>query len=114
MDRRRELKEQYKQMKPEMGIIIVRSKKDNKAFMETSNNLKGYINKTKFQLELGSHLNDELQKHWNDQGEENFIIEILETLEYDKDESKTDYSKELEVMKYIWTEKLAKENVEFY
>ena len=101
-------------MKPDMGIFKVQSKIDNKSFLETSQNLKGYINRTRFQLNSGNHPNKELQNEWKKEGEENFIIEILEILEYDKDESKTDYGEELEVMKYVWQEKLGKENVEFY
>ena len=47
-------------------------------------------------------------------GPDNFVIEILENLEYDKDESKTDYSEELEVLQMIWEEKLSRENMLFY
>ncbi len=41
-------------------------------------------------------------------------MEILEKLDYDKDESKTDYKDELALLKMIWTEKLSAENVSFY
>jgi hypothetical protein len=114
LDRKKELKEQYKQMRPDMGIFIVRSNKTNKCFIVTSQNLNGYINRTRFQLNSGGHPNEELQREWKEYGEENFTIEILERLKYDKDESKTDYSEELEVMKFVWKEKLAEENIEFY
>lgn len=114
MNRKKELKEEYKQMKPDMGIFILQSKKDNKAFIETTQNLKGYINRTKFQLGAGNHPNIELQRDWKEQGADNFTIEILETIEYDKDELKTDYSEELEVLEFVWEEKLAEENIEFY
>lgn len=107
MDRRRELKEQYKQMKSEMGIFAVRSKDNSVCFLETTQNLKGKMNRTKFQLQNGSHPNKEMQTEWNQRGESDFIIEILEKLEYDKDDdSKTDYSEELFIMKMLWEEKL--------
>ena len=89
-----------------MGIFQVKSKVSNKILLDTSQNLKGYINRTRFQLNAGSHPNVELQREWKEEGEDSFIIEILEILEYDKDESKTDYKEELEVMKYVWKEKL--------
>lgn len=114
MDRKRELKLQYKQMKPQMGIFIIRSKVNNKCFLKTTQDLRGVINGTKVRLEGGFHPNRELQKEWKEFGLENFTIEILENLEYDKDESKTDYSEELEVLQMIWEEKLAGENMEFY
>ncbi|TJX15172.1 GIY-YIG nuclease family protein [Tissierella creatinini] len=114
MDRKKELKEQYKQMKPDMGIFTVRSNISNKAYLGISQNLNGYINRTLFQLKLGSHPNMELQKDWKEYGADNFTVEIIEILEYDKDESKTDYSEELAVLKMIWEEKLVKENKELY
>jgi len=38
----------------------------------------------------------------------------LEKLEYDKDETKTDYSEELALLKMIWEEKLLQRGVELY
>lgn len=114
MDRKKELKLQYKQMKPQMGIFIVRSKVNNKCFIRTTQDLRGVINGTKVRLEGGSHPNRELQMEWKDFGSENFTIEILENLEYDKDESKTDYTEDLTLLQMIWEEKLASENMEFY
>jgi hypothetical protein len=112
--RRKELIEQYKQMKPEMGIFRIRSKITNKCFLETSQNLKGKINSTKFQLNAGAHPNRELQQEWKAHGEEQFHIEVLELLKYDKDEAKTDYSEELSILKLVWEEKLRDEKMEFY
>lgn len=114
MDRKKELKMQYKQMKPQMGIFIIRSRVNNKCFLKVTQDLRGVINGTKVRLEGGFHPNRELQKEWKEFGPENFTIEILENLEYDKDESKTDYSAELEVLQMLWEEKLTGENMEFY
>lgn len=112
--RKKELIEQYKQMKSLMGIFIIRSKVSHKCYIQSTQDLKGVINSTKFKLEAGNHPFLELQKEWNDFGSGNFIIEILENLEYDKDESKTDYTEDLALLRLIWEEKLAKENMEFY
>jgi hypothetical protein len=114
MDRKKELKEQYRQMKPEMGAFIIRSNSSKKCSIESTKNLKGSINGAKFKLESGNHPNRELQNNWNQLGSENFKIEVLEKLQYDKDESKTDYTEELALMKMIWEEKLSKEGFEFY
>jgi len=112
--RKKELIQQYKQMKPRMGIFIIRSKCNNKCYIQTTQNLRGVINGAKVRLVNAMHPNRELQKEWTDFGPENFTIEILENLEYDKDESKTDYTEELAVLQMIWEEKLANENMEFY
>lgn len=113
MDRKKELKEQYKQMKTDMGIMIVKNKVNNKYLLVTTQNLKGMMNRVRFQLNSGGYTNTELQKEWNEFGESSFSLEILELLEYDKDESKTDYSEELSIMEMMWSEKLADKNMEY-
>lgn len=115
MDRKKELKEMYKQMKTEMGIFIIESKNSNKYYLETTQNLKGKMNSVRFQLESGGfRINEELQEDWKEQGSKNFELKVLEMLEYDKDESKTDYSEELEIMKTIWDEKLRNQDKQPY
>lgn len=114
MDRKKQLKLQYKEMKPEMGIFMVRSKLSNKCFLQTTHNLRGAINSTKFKLEAGIHPNRELQQDWNQFGVDSFSIEILEQLKYDKDETKTDYTEELNILQMIWEERLMKQNTELY
>jgi hypothetical protein len=109
MERKKVLKEMYKNMKPDMGIFVIKSNIDGKYYLEATQDLKSTINSTKFKLELGNHPNKELQKHWKEQGESNFTIEILEKLKYDEDESKTDYSEELNILKLIWEERLRKQ-----
>jgi hypothetical protein len=114
LDRKKELKEMYKNMKPDMGVFIIRSNSDNRYFIQATPNLKGKINSVKFQLEGGVFVNRVLQREWNEKGESAFSIEILEKLEYDKDESKTDYSEELELLKIIWEERLSQKGMEAY
>lgn len=114
MNRKKELKEIYKQTKTDMGIFIIQSKISNKYYLEVTQNLKGGINRSRFQLEAGNFKNQELQKDWNQCKADNFEIIVLENLEYDKDESKIDYSEELEIMKAIWQVKLTKENKQPY
>lgn len=114
MNRRKELIEQYKQLKPDMGILWIRCLENKKCFLETSQNLRGMMNRTKFQLEAGSHPNEELQKEWREFGEEKFICEVLEKLKYAKDETKTDYREELAILRFVWEEKLLEEEYEFY
>ena len=114
MDRKKELKLQYKQTRPQMGIFTIRSKVNNKCYIQTTQDLRGVINGAKVRLGNNMHPNKELQKEWMDFGSENFTVEILENLEYDKDESKTDYTEDLALLQMIWEEKLAGEKMEFY
>jgi len=114
MDRKKELKMQYKQAKPQMGIFIIRCKANNKCYLQATQDLRGVMNGALVRLNGGMHPYKELQKEWTKLGQENFIIEILENLEYDKDESKNDYTEDLKILQMIWEEKLSQENLEFY
>ncbi|NLV91706.1 MAG: GIY-YIG nuclease family protein [Firmicutes bacterium] len=114
MDRRKQLKAQYREMKPDMGVFMIRSKANEKHYLEETQDLKSAINATKFKLKAGIHPHRELQQDWTRYGEDNFSIEILDQLEYAEDESKTDYSKDLQELRLLWEEKLAKQNITFY
>jgi hypothetical protein len=114
MDRKKELKEQYKQMKPDMGIFIISSNLGKKCYLEGTQNLQATMNSMKFKLKAGCHPNRELQKEWNELGEGVFTFRILEKLEYEKDEMKTDYKEDLALLKIIWEEKILKENIQPY
>lgn len=113
-ERRKELKELYKQMKPEMGIIIIRSKAENKCCIKASADLKSAMNSTARKLDVPCYPNKELQKAWTEQGANAFTIEILDRLEYSTDDSKSDYSEDLELLEEIWKEKLAAQGMTFY
>ena len=114
MDRKRELKALYKEMKPEMGIFLVQCLKNNKCYLETAQYYKSRINSIQFQLDFGNFSNRELQRDWQQYGSENFKFAVLEQLDYDQDALKTDYSEELEILYQIWSDKLANQNVELY
>lgn len=101
-------------MKPQMGIFIIRSKVNNKCYIQATQDLRGVMNGALARLGGSFHPNRELQKEWNEFGADSFTLEILETLEYDKDEAKTNYTEELDVLQMLWEEKLVKKNIEFY
>lgn len=79
MDRKKELKQIYKETKIEAGVYQIKNTQNNKVFIESTNNLKT-INGRQFMLKMGGHPNKELQREWLDFGEDAFVIEILETL----------------------------------
>lgn len=112
--KRKELKEKFKQMKPDMGIFAIRANHVDKCYIEGATDLRSRINRTKFQLEFGNFPNEELQKDWKEHGEDNFTIEILEKLKYDEDETKTDYNDDLALLKMVWEEKLLQNGMRFY
>jgi len=114
MDRKKELKLQYKQMKPPMGVYIIRFNLSKKCYIEATNDFRARFNSVKVKLESNFHPNRELQKAWNEHGEASFTFEILENLEYDKDESKNDYGDELSLLQMIWEDKMIAEGFELF
>ncbi|MFA7672443.1 MAG: GIY-YIG nuclease family protein [Clostridia bacterium] len=114
MDRRKELKEQYKNSKPDMGVIIIKSEKSRKCYLEATRNIKGAINKSQFTLDMGSHINKELQKDWNELGASSFKIMILEKLDYDENKQDHDYREELAILRLMCIEKLSEEGILVY
>lgn len=112
--RKKELKEQYKLMKPKMGVFIIRSNMSNKCYIQAAKDLRAIMNGALARLGGGFHPYRELQKEWNHFGSDGFAIEILENLEYDKDESKTDYSEDLTLLQMIWETRMKKRGFELY
>lgn len=105
--RKRELKEQYKAMRPEMGVFVFRCVPTGKNYVGWTHDLKGTLNSLRFQLELGSCREKALQEAWRVYGGAAFCVDVLEKLPYDKDdETKTDYSEEFTLLCRLWQEKL--------
>lgn len=105
-DRKKQLKEEYLRNKPDMGIFAVECETENLCYLCAAKDIKGKINSTLFQLRMPSHMNRELQSHWSRLGENAFTVRAVDTLEYDKDESKTDYTDDLKTLLSIWMEKM--------
>ena len=102
---RKELKKQYAQTVQPMGVYQVKNKINGKLFVDCGLNLNGKMNRCKFQLIHGSHMNKSLQADFSELGEENFEFKILDLLE-PKEDIKADYSEELKMLEAMWVEKL--------
>jgi hypothetical protein len=74
-------------------------------FLGCGIDLRGTINRHKFQLASGTHPNRELQADWNRLGANSFEFEIIEELE-PKSESSFDSKAELEFMQKMWLDRL--------
>ncbi|MFY9216784.1 MAG: GIY-YIG nuclease family protein [Tepidanaerobacteraceae bacterium] len=101
--RRKELLEQYKQIKTYIGIIQIKNNVNGKIFIDTCSNLKNRWFTLKWNLDMGRHPNSKLQKDWNELGQDAFAYEVLEKKEADKVD---DIRWELKKMKNNWLEKL--------
>jgi hypothetical protein len=104
MDRKKELKLQYKEMKTEGGVYQIRNTQNQKVFVTATPNFKT-INGRRLMLKGGSHKNRQLQEEWNQFGEDAFVFEVLEVLE-EKKEGYFDKADELKKLEEKWIEKL--------
>jgi hypothetical protein len=77
-----------------MGIYQIKNKVNGKVFIGSAKNVKGILNSNKFQLKMGSHYIKELQEDYIKYGEDNFIFDKIDTLEF-RDDSNYDYTEDL-------------------
>jgi hypothetical protein len=107
MDRRKELKEQYKQRTIVMGVFQIKNTVNGRVFLGSSLNMHGMLDRHKFQLTMNSHVCEDLQKDWKAMGESAFLFEVLETLETRDDAPPDyDYGEDLAILEQIWIDKL--------
>jgi hypothetical protein len=104
MDRRKELVEQYKEMKIEAGIFQIRNTMNRKIFIGSSRNLRN-LNGKQLELRMGTHRNKMLQNEWNEFGEQAFVIEVLDILEK-KDTGYFDEKGALKKLEQKWLDQL--------
>ncbi len=102
---RKELNREYAERVKPSGVFQVKNIVSNKVLLGSSLNLEGSLNKHKFMLKIGSHLNKDLQKDWDKLGAEKFVFEILEQVQV-KNDSNFNLKDELMLLEMIWLEKL--------
>ncbi|MFA6308738.1 MAG: GIY-YIG nuclease family protein [Clostridia bacterium] len=103
-ERKKELKEQFKEIKTVSGIFQIRNTINQKIFVASTPNLKTMTGK-RLELGHGSFRNEVLQKEWNEYGEEAFVFEVLEELK-EKEGGYYNKNDDLKRMKDKWLEKL--------
>lgn len=108
MDRRKELTQEYKNRKPNMGIYQIRNKANGKIQLFSSLNLDGALNRFQFDLEMGLPMGPwdrELRKDLAQYGPESFVFEVLDRLKPAED-PQYDYKEDLKALEELWLEKL--------
>lgn len=102
-NKRKELIEEYKQIKTYMGVTQIKNKENGKIFIDSHPNLKNKWFTLKMQLDAGRFANAELQSDWKELGEDAFEFEVLEQKESDE---MTDIRWEQKKILKPWLEKL--------
>jgi len=105
MKTRKELKEEYKQMKFKMGAFQIKNNINGKIFIGSSLDLTAIWHAQRLQLDIGIHPNSELQKDWKEYGAESFSYEILDEIKQVEDKP-IDYAKEIKILEEMTIEEL--------
>lgn len=106
MDRKKVLKQQFKEASVEAGVFQIKNTKNNKIFVGSTKNFKT-INGIKFMLSTNAYTsNKQLQKDWNEYGSDAFEFEILEKLKKDNDDPYFNEKEALQALEEKWLEKL--------
>jgi len=109
MKTKKQLKEEYKQLKIPMGVFQVKNAANNKILIDNSIDMESKWNRHKMELKFGNHRNKDLQKDWNTYGEQSFVFEVLSELKKSEKED-VNYRKELEALQEMVMEELQIEN----
>ncbi|MGB8454615.1 MAG: GIY-YIG nuclease family protein [Anaerocolumna sp.] len=72
VNRKRELLEEYKNRRPEMGVISYRCKTTGESFLGISKDTRADFNSTSAKLAANYHPNKRLLELWNQYNEEGF------------------------------------------
>jgi hypothetical protein len=91
---------EYKQNQPQAGIYQIRNLVNEKVLVGATLNLRGILNRHRFQLQMNSHPNP----HWREFGAENFVFEILDEL--GPIEEPQEMRANLACLEDLWLEKL--------
>lgn len=102
---RKELQEEYKNMKFRMGVFQIRNLVNGKIYIEGSSNLDKIWNRHLTELNFGGHRNSELQKDWKAYGEQSFVYEILDELKVEEG-SNSDFKKEIKMLEQMYLDEL--------
>ena len=102
---KKELKRQYKEALPPMGVFKIENTVNGKILIGSTKNLPGKSNSTMFQLKQGTHMNKTLQQEYKQFGAAGFIFTVLDTLE-PQEGIHYDYTEDLTTLENMWLQKL--------
>ena len=106
MDKKKQLKEEYLKLRPDMGIFSVTNINTGSVYIGCALDLRSGINRMLFQLSAGIWPGRPLQEEWKKFGKADFKVETLDRLSYRENDEGFDYLPELNELLLLWKEKL--------
>lgn len=95
-DRRKELRENYKNRRPDMGVLQITCTASGDSFLFVSKDTATGFNRHRFQLEAGMHPNKTLSALWKQHGAAGFEYQTAGLIQYD--DPTEDQSKKLDAL----------------
>ncbi len=96
-EKRKLLLEEYKNRRPEMGVISYRCIATDESFLGISKDTRADFNSTNAKLSTNFHPNKRLLQLWNQYGPEGFELSVIRVLKYDNPAD--DHTAELEKLR---------------
>jgi hypothetical protein len=105
MTDRRAAKQQYLQTITRAGVYAIRNLVTGRALVAGSANVQGALNRHRFELRQGTHLNRLLREEWSLHGESSFHFEVLDVVKPNEDPS-FDRARELNDLVALWRDEV--------
>lgn len=101
MDReqKKALTEEWKNRRPEMGVISLCCKETGETFLGVSGDTRAGFNSVRAKLNGGIHPNKRLMELWKQYGEAGFVFSVAAVLEYE--DPQEDHTEELEILREL-------------
>ncbi|MDQ3803127.1 MAG: GIY-YIG nuclease family protein [Acidobacteriota bacterium] len=97
------LKKEYQRGARQAGVFQIRNAANGKVFVAAALDLSGVMNRHRFELASGGHVNRRLQAEWDEFGGDGFAFEILDQL---VPREGSDPRAELAFLEELWLEQL--------
>jgi hypothetical protein len=108
MTSRSELKRAYKEVRPPMGVFVIRNVRNGRFLLHATTNLKGGMNRLRVEITPSTNPNVALKTDWDTMGAAAFDVRVLDELE-PKDAPGWDASADLAELKALWHARLVAE-----
>ncbi len=102
---RSELKKQYRETPPPMGVYALRSLSSGRVIVEASMNVHAAMNRARFELDHNTHRDRQLQQEWQVAGADSFRFDIIDLVKPREDPA-FDPKAELAGLLAMWREEL--------
>lgn len=110
MDRRKELKEQYKNRKVVGGIYRIINQENGRFYLQSTDDMQATHNWFRSCRTFGGCTLPPIQEDWKKFGMDAFYVEELDLLEKGELQTREEFMSDLKTLLALWSEKLPKEN----